>query len=213
MGIVKSEIDPLSELRLVRSTASFDADGILRITRNAGLAQSAGAGLYAETTAGETVTFTTEQGTVYAGRTDAFIAYLTQNTSNVKGTISYTLSDGTEVSYKAVIDLGLGDEYTEPEEPVYDLAKDLKAIRGTVSVTDNTVTITVADGKTATGIYNTTVSGATVEITTENGTFAERTDAYVAYKSSNTANVEGLMTVTFADGTTQEYTVIFDLGL
>ncbi len=213
MGIVKSEIDPLSELRLVRSTASFDEDGTLRITRNAGLAKSGGSGLYATTTAGETVTFTTEQGTVYAGRTDAFIAYLTQNTSNVKGTISYTLSDGTAVSYKAVIDLGLGDEFVEPEEPAYDIAKDLKAIRGTVSVEDNIVTIKVAEGKTMTGIYNTTNSGATVEITTENGVFADRTDAYVAYIASNTSNVEGAMAVTLADGSTAEYTVIFDLGL
>ena len=213
MGIVESEVDPLSELKLIRSTASFDEDGTLRITRNAGLAQSAGAGLYATTTADEAVTFTTEQGTVYAGRTDAFIAYLTQNTSNVKGTISYTLSDGTAVEYKAVIDLGFGDEYVEPEEPAYDLATDLKAIRGTVSVEENTVTIKVAEGKTMTGIYNTTQSGATVEIVTENGVFAERDDAYVAYKAYNSANVEGTMTVTFADGTTQEYTVIFDLGL
>ena len=213
MGITETEVDPLSELKLIRSTASFDEDGTLRITRNAGLAQSAGAGFYAVTTAGETVTFTTEQGTVYSGRTDAFIAYLTQNTSNVKGKISYTLSDGTAASYNAVIDLGLGDEYVEPEEPVYDLATDLRAIRGTVSVEENTVTIKVASGKTMTGIYNTTTSGATVEIVTENGVFAERDDAYVAYKAYNSSNVEGTMTVTFADGTTQEYTVIFDLGL
>ncbi len=213
MGITEAEVDPLSELRLIRATAAFDADGTLRITRNSGLAQSAGAGFYATTTAGETVTFTTTQGAVYEGRTDAFIAYLTQNTSNVKGTISYKLSDGTDVEYNAVIDLGLGDEYVAPEEPVYDLATDLRAIRGTVSVEENTVTIKVAEGKTMTGLYNTTASGATVEITTENGTFAARDDAYVAYIASNTANVEGLMTVTFADGTTQEYTVIFDLGL
>ena len=213
MGITETEVDPLSELKLIRSTASFDEDGTLRITRNAGLAQSAGAGFYAVTTAGETVTFTTEQGTVYSGRTDAFIAYLTQNTSNVKGKISYTLSDGTAASYNAVIDLGLGDEYVEPEEPVYDLATDLRAIRGTVSVEENIVTIKVAEGKTMTGIYNTTQSGLTVEIVTENGVFAERDDAYVAYISSNSANVEGTMTVTFADGSTAEYTVIFDLGL
>ncbi len=213
MGITETEVDPLSELKLIRSTASFDADGTLRITRNAGLAQSAGAGFYAVTTAGETVTFTTTQGTVYSGRTDAFIAYLTQNTSNVKGTISYTLSDGTAVEYNAVIDLGLGDEYVEPEEPVYDLATDLRAIRGTVSVEENTVTIKVAEGKTMTGIYNTTTSGAKVEITTENGVFADRTDAYVAYIATNSSNVDGTMTVTFADGSTAEYTVIFDLGL
>ena len=213
MGIEETEIDPLSELKLIRSTASFDEDGTLRITRNSGLATSAGAGLYATTTAGEAVTFTTEQGAIYSGRTDAFIAYLTQNTSNVKGTISYKLSDGTEVSCNAVIDLGLGDEYVEPEEPAYDIAKDLKAIRGTVSVEENTVTITVAEGKTMTGIYTTTTSGATVEITTENGVFADRTDAYVAYKAYNTSNVEGVMTVTFADGTVNEYNVIFDLGL
>ncbi|MBE6784512.1 MAG: hypothetical protein E7536_10955 [Ruminococcaceae bacterium] len=213
MGITETEVDPLSELKLIRSTASLDEDGTLRITRNSGLANSAGAGFYAETTAGKTVTFTTTQGTVYSGRTDAFIAYLTQNTSNVKGKISYTLSDGTAVEYNAVIDLGLGDEYVEPEEPVYDLATDLRAIRGTVSVEENTVTIKVAEGKTMTGIYNTTQSGATVEIVTENGVFAERDDAYVAYIATNSSNVEGTMTVTFADGSTAEYTVIFDLGL
>jgi len=213
MGIVETEINPLDELKLIRTSASLDADGTLRITRNAGLATSAGSGFYATTTAGEEVTFTTEQGTIYSGRTDAFVAYLTQNTSNVKGTISYTLSDGTAVEYNAVIDLGLGDEYVEPEEPAYDLATDLRAIRGTVSVEENTVTIKVAEGKTMTGIYNTTASGATVEITTENGTFADRTDAYVAYKTTNTANVEGTMVVTLADGTTAEYAVIFDLGL
>jgi len=213
MGIVETEINPLDELKLIRASASLDADGTLRITRSSGLAQSAGAGFYALTTAGKEVTFTTTQGTIYSGRTDAFVAYLTQNTSNVKGTISYTLSDGTAASYNTVIDLGLGDEYVEPEEPAYDLATDLRLIRGTVSVEENTVTIKVAEGKTMTGIYNTTASGATVEITTENGTFADRTDAYVAYKTTNTANVEGTMVVTLADGTTAEYTVIFDLGL
>ena len=57
------------------------------------------------------------------------------------------------------------------------------------------------------------ISGATVEIKDANGTFAARTDAYVAYKTSNTANVEGTMVVTLADGTVYEYNVIFDLGL
>ena len=64
-----------------------------------------------------------------------------------------------------------------------------------------------------TGIYTTTTSGATVEIKDANGTFADRTDAYVAYKTTNTANVEGTMVVTLADGTVYEYAVIFDLGL
>ena len=215
MGIVEEEnkIDPLSELRLIRATASFDADGTMRITRNSGLATSAGAGLYSTTTAGETITFTTKQGVVYAGRTDAFVAYLSQNTSNVKGVISYTLSDGTVISYNAVIDLGLGDEYVEPEAPEYNVAEDLKVIRGTVSEADGTVTITVASGKTMTGVYVTTASGATVEIKDADGTFADRTDAYVAYIASNSANVEGIMVVTLADGTVYEYNVIFDLGL
>ncbi len=213
MGIVETEVDPLAELKLIRASAALDADGTLRITRNSGLAQSAGAGFYAVTTEGETVTFTTTQGTIYSGRTDAFVAYLTQNTSNVKGTLSYKLSDGTEVEYNTVIDLGLGDEYVEPEEPAYDVVKELKAIRGTVSVEENTVTITVAEGKTMTGVYNTTASGYAVEIKDANGTFADRTDAYVAYINANSANVEGTMTVTLDDGTFYEYAVIFDLGL
>ena len=214
MGIEESvAIDPVSELRLIRATASVDADGTIRITRNSGLATSAGAGLYSTTTAGQTITFTTEQGVIYSGRTDAFIAYLSQNTSNVKGVISYTLSDGTVVTLNVVIDLGLGDEYVEPEEPAYDVAGDLKVIRGTVSESDGTVTITVASGKTMTGVYAVTDSGATVEITDVNGAFAERTDAYVAYVASNSANVEGVMIVTLADGTVYEYNVIFDLGL
>lgn len=163
------------------------------------------------------MTFTTEQGTVYSGRTDAFVAYLTQNTTNVKGVISYALADGTVVEYKVIFDLGLGDSTgetpEEPEVPAYDVVSDLKLIRATATATDNTVTITVAPGKTMAGVYVTTASGATVEIKEANGVFADRTDAYVAYKTSNTANVEGVMVVTLADGTVYEYNVIFDLGL
>ena len=105
------------------------------------------------------------------------------------------------------------EEPEVPEEPTFDITKELRAIRGTVSAADNTVTITVTPGKTMTGVYNTTTSGATVEIKDANGTFADRTDGYVAYKVSNTSNIEGTMVVTLADGTVYEYNVIFDLGL
>ena len=63
------------------------------------------------------------------------------------------------------------------------------------------------------GVYVDTTSGAKVEIKDANGTFAARTDAYVAYISQNTSNVAGTMVVTLADGTVYEYNVIFDLGL
>ena len=111
------------------------------------------------------------------------------------------------------------EEYTEPlepvepEEPAYDIVSDLKLIRASASAEGDTVTITVTPGKTMAGVYVTTASGATVEIKDANGIFADRTDAYVAYKTSNTANVEGVMVVTLADGTVYEYNVIFDIGL
>ncbi|MBR3588174.1 MAG: hypothetical protein IKL16_01285, partial [Clostridia bacterium] len=215
-GAEEPETGILDDIRLIRSTASFDEDGTLRITRNTGLADNAGNGFYATTKSGIALTFTAENGTIYAGRTDAFVAYLSQNTSDVKGTLSYTLADGTVVEYNVIIELGLGEgeEPEVPVEPTFDIASDLRALRGTVSVAGNTVTITMTPGKTMTGIYNTTTSGATVEIKDANGVFdTTRTDAYVAYIAKNTANVEGVMVVTLADGTVYEYKVIFDIGL
>ena len=206
--------DPIADLKVIRGTAALEGEDTVRLTMVAG---KDAVGLYTTTKSGYTVTITDIVG-VYddTDRTDAFVAYKSWNTSNMTGTMVITTADGTTYEYKVIFDMGLGDEVVdpgEPEEPTFDIVSELKAIRGTVSAVDNTVTITVASGKTMTGIYNTTASGHTVEIKDANGTFADRTDAYVAYISSNTANVEGTMVVTLADGTVYEYAVIFDLGL
>jgi hypothetical protein len=206
------EYNVIEDLRVIRGTAALEDDNTIRLTVAAG---KNAVGLYTTTKSKYTVEFKDIVG-VYdeTERTDALVAYKHLNTSNMTATMVITTSDGTTYEYKVVFDMGLGDVTEEPEKPEYDVVSDLRAIRGTVSAADNTVTITVASGKTATGIYNTTKSGARVEIKDANGVFdASRTDAYVAYKDKNTANVEGTMVVTLADGTVYEYAVIFDLGL
>ncbi len=205
------DIDLASELRVIRGTASVDGTTVT-ITKGEGKNVT---GVYTTTRSGYKVEIKDVNGKFDANRTDAYVAYVEKNTVNVNGTMVITLADGTTYEYAVIFDLGLGEPEPEtPEVPDLDLASELKVIRGTASIDGTTVTITKGEGKNVTGVYAKTRSGYKVEIKDVNGKFdASRTDAYVAYVANNTANVEGTMVVTLADGTTYEYAVIFDLGL
>ncbi len=216
LGGGSTEFDPATELRVIRGTAGVDGDTIT-VTMGAGKNVI---GVYAKTRSGYTVEIKDVNGKLDASRTDAYVAYVEDNTANVTGTMVITLADGTVYEYAVIFEFGLGEGETEepdpdePEIPAYDVLTDLRVIRGAASVDGDTVTITLNAGQSATGVYAKTRSGCKVEIKDVNGVFdSSRTDAYVAYKSKNTANVEGTMVVTLADGTACEYAVIFDLGL
>ncbi len=214
LKVIFKDVQEIDYLRTIRSTLSMEIDetGEEYISVNLQSGKTA-AGIYKEVISDEIESFviTTTDGTLLE-REDAYVAYVSQNTSDVYGTIVFTMADGTTKEYKVVFDLGLGEP--THEIPELDIIGELKLIRASASLSeDGKVVITLAEGKNAAGVYTLTNSGYTVKIEAVNGKFANRTDAYVAYQSSNTANVEGTMTVTLADGTVYEYAVIFDLGL
>ncbi len=205
LGEAGEEYDVISDLRLIRGTASIDENGKVILTMTSG---KDCVGVYVKTTSGAKVEVIAPTG-VFATRTDAFVAYKKNNSSNVVGKMQVTLANGTVYEYDVIFDLGLGQAEEE-----YDVVSDLKLIRGTASLDDDgTVRLTIASGKDCVGVYVKTISSAVVEITDCDGTFAERTDAYVAYKKNNTADVNAKMKVTLANGEIKEYNVIFDLGL
>ncbi len=214
LKVIFKDVQEIDYIRTIRSDLSIEIDenGEEYISVNLQSGKTA-AGIYKELLGDEieSYTLTLENG-VILDRADAYVAYVSQNTSDVYGVIEFTMADGTTKSYKIVFNLGLGEP--SEEVPEIDIVNELKLIRGTASLSEDgkTVVITLASGKTATGVYTETKSGYTVKIETENGTFASRTDAYVAYVSQNSENVEGTMTVTLNDGTTAEYAVIYDLG-
>ncbi len=212
LKVIFKDIQETDYLKTIRSTLSMEIDenGEEYISVNLQSGKTA-AGIYKEALSDEieSFTLTVSDGTIL-DRADAYVAYVSQNTSDVYGTIVFTMADGTTAEYKIVFNLGLG----EPEDEVseIDIIKEIRTIRGTASLTDNVVTIALTPGKTATGVYATTTSGYTVEIESESGVFASRTDAYVVYVSQNSDAVEGTMRVTTQDGDVYEYAVIFDLA-
>ena len=201
-------------LRTIRSSASMEIDknGDEYISVNIADGKNA-VGIYKDVFGDKFVDYeiTTENGKLLE-RADSYVAYVSQNKANIYGTITFSIADGTTKAYKIVFNLGLG-EPTE-EVPEIDIENELRLIRGSASLSEDgkIVTVTLASGKTATGVYATTKSGYTVEIVSDSATFASRTDAYVAYVSQNKTNVEGIMTVTLADGSKLEYSVIYDIG-
>ncbi len=214
LKVIFKDVQETDYLKTIRSTLSMEIDetGEEYISVNLQSGKTA-AGIYKETLSDEIESFivTVSDGTILE-REDAYVAYVSQNTSDVYGTIVFTMADGTTKEYRIVFNLGLGEPTHEASG--IDIISELKLIRASASLSDDKkVVITLAEGKNAAGVYTLTNSGYTVEIKDANGTFAARDDAYVAYKTTNTANVEGTMVVTLADGTVYEYAVIFDLGL
>ncbi len=214
LKVIFKDVQEIDYLRTIRSTLSMEIDktGEEYISVNL-LSGKTAAGVYKETFSDEveSLVVTVSDGTILE-REDAYVAYVSQNTSDVYGTIVFTMADGTTKEYKIVFNLGLGEP--THEVPEIDIISELRLIRASASLSDdNKVVITLAEGKNAAGVYALTNSGYTVEIKALTGVFASRTDAYVAYLSNNTANVEGTMVVTAPDGTVYEYVVIFDLGL
>ena len=189
LGLESGKEEIQDVLKLLRSTATVDADGTLRITRNSGLTSGQGNGIYSLTKNGHTVKLSQVEGD-YTDRGDAYIVYVSRNTSNVRGVITVIDDEGNvEYEENVIFDLGLGDEITEPEEPSYDVAGDLKApLKGTISVSEDgkTVTVTKAADKSSVGVY---------------------------FETRSASNVEGLMVITDASGKVlYEGTIIFDFG-
>ncbi len=94
-------------------------------------------------------------------------------------------------------------------------ASNLKIIRGIASnklLNDEYyLAITVSEGKTMTGLYKDMVDGGTVELVDICGNIQDRENDYVAYQSQNKTNPVATMKVTYADGTTETYPVVFEL--
>ena len=100
----------------------------------------------------------------------------------------------------------------EGETNVVDL---FNTLRGTASIKtykgEEYVAITMASGKTMTGLYKDMVDGGTVELVDIVGTIQDRAGDYVAYQSQNKTNPVATMKVTYADGTVETYPVVFEL--
>lgn len=107
-------------------------------------------------------------------------------------------------------------QQTDDRCDCYNCVKDsLSIIRGTASVKsykgDEYIAITMAEGRTMTGLYKDMVDGGTVEFVDINGTIQDRANDYVAYQTQNKTNPVATMKVTYANGATATYSVVFEL--
>ncbi len=213
LKVIFKDTEETDYLRTIRSTLSMEIDenGDEYISVNL-LEGKTVAGIYKDSPSSDVVSISvTATDGVLLDRADSYVAYVSQNTSDVYGVITFTMADGTTKEYKIVFNLGLGEP--SDEVPGIDVVSELRLIRAAASLTeDGKVIVTMTPGKTAAGIYTTTNSGYTVEIKDADGVFAARDDAFVAYKSANTANVNATMVITAQDGTAYEYEVVYDLG-
>ena len=209
----KNEINAADCLRVIRGTSSLKKDehGEEYISINIKEGKNA-VGIYKEVLGDEFVGYelAIENGKVRETVT-SYVAYVSQNTANISGTITFTLADGTTKEYKIVFNLGL----REPTD-----ADCLRTIRSTpqINVDENGedyISINIKEGKNAVGIYKEVLGDkfADYKLTFENGKVIEKADAYVAYVSQNTANIHGTIVFEKPDGTTQKYDIVFDLGL
>ncbi len=91
----------------------------------------------------------------------------------------------------------------------------LKLLRGTALTKtykgEEYIAIVMDEGRTMTGIYKDMTSGSTVEITDICGNVQIRENDYVAYQSQNKTNPVATMKVTYVDGTTETFPVVFEL--
>lgn len=199
---------PVLDIRPIRGSVKLNDDGAVVINMANGKDAT---GFYTTTKNGYKLELKDAKGT-FADRKDAYVAYASKNYYNPEATLVVTAPDGTTTEYPVIFEVGLGNIGSIQK---YDPATDLRAIRSNITRnTDGTIVITRLDSLTKSqgnGIYTTTKSGATVTIK-EAGTFANRTDAYVAYLSQNDKNIESTMIITFPDGLTETYPVLFDLG-
>ena len=174
-------------LRTIRSSASMEIDknGDKYISVNIADGKNA-VGIYKDVLGDKFVDYeiTTENGKLLE-RADSYVAYVSQNKANIYGTITFSMADGTTKAYKIIFNLGLG-EPTE-EVPEFDIENELRLIRGSASLSEDgkIITVTIASGKTATGVYATTKSGYTVEIVSDSATFASRTDFFLTTESTS----------------------------
>ncbi len=187
--------NPVSELRLIRSTASIDKNGVITLTLKEG---KNAIGVYKKTKSGYDCTVTSDNINFVLGRTDAFVAYDFANSEKETGKITFTLSDGTTKEYNVIF------KFRD-----FDPIKELRLIRSTASIgEDGVITLTLEDGKNAIGVYNKTSSGYGCTITSDDVAFdPDRDDAFVAYACDNGENGTGEITFTLSDGTTKQYTV------
>ena len=103
---------------------------------------------------------------------------------------------------------------TETKTDSFDTSS-LKPLRGTVSMKsykgEDYLAITMAEGRTMTGIYKDMTDDGTVELVDICGNIQDRAGDYVAYQSQNKTNPVATMKVTYADGTIETYPVVFEL--
>ncbi len=214
LKVIYSDYDVLSDIKLVRGTASFDEDGTLRLTMRDGLSASTkSVGIYTATKNNAAVELISFEGVYDTGRTDMFISYASKNAVNPQGSFTITLPDSIVYEYDIVFDIGLGDASDE-----FDLLAELRLIRCTAFFDeDGKLVLQMNSGLTestaAVGVYAKTKSGAVLKIQDATGTFDSRTDAYVAYKKKNLSNPTGTIVLTLSDASVYEYEVVFDIGL
>ena len=95
------------------------------------------------------------------------------------------------------------------------MVNSITVIRGSASMKsykgEEYIAITMAEGRTMTGIYKDMTNGGTVELTDICGNIQDRAGDYVAYQSQNKTNPVATMKVTYADGTVETYPVVFEL--
>ncbi len=127
--------------------------------------------------------------------------------------LGHTWSDWAKVDGKELRECSSCGATEERE--IQTAATLLKLIRGTASFKtykgEKIIAITIEEGKTATGVYTDLADGGSVEITDVYGNVQSLGDRYVAYQSQNMSNPVGTMKLTYADGSTETYPVVFEL--
>lgn len=95
------------------------------------------------------------------------------------------------------------------------VADKIAVVRGSASIKsykgEEYIAITMTPGKTVTGVYKEMTGGGTVELVDICGNVQNRASDYVAYQSQNKTNPVATMKITYADGTTASYPVVFEL--
>ena len=206
---VKEDFD-ISVLKIIRGTAvmkSYNGEDYIAIVMDSGRTMT---GIYKDTTNGGTVEITDIYGTLQ-NRDSDYMAYQTQNSTNPVATMTITYPNGTTDTFPVVFEI-----YAIEREISLDVTKNIRPIRGEVSIAADEkgdyILIEMLEGQSSVGVYKSTADGsATAMLLGADGKFTEQETLYIFYGSQNTANPEGRITITEADGTQKTYRVVFKM--
>ena len=206
---IKEDFD-LSFLKVIRGTAvmkTYKGENYIAIVMDEGRTMT---GIYKDTTNGGTVEITDIYGTLQ-NRDSDYMAYQSQNSTNPVATMTITYANGTTDTFPVVFELFETEREISP-----DVIKNIRPIRGNVSVANDEkgdyILVEMLEGQSSVGVYKSTADGsATAVLEDVDGTFTEQEKLYIFYGSQNTANPEGRITITEADGTQATYRVVFKM--